>query len=165
MKGVLASVHRRWPYAPVAVMYVMTLALVANLAFGAAFLTHGAFVRPPQTAMYGTGLTTAAPVDVQQISKAISEANGGPPTIGQPLPAPVIPLALQTAPSKATTPVTHLPPASVTHLPRAALKPIAAAGPRPKMSTLSIATLLALFQAYLASHPQAAQQAQHHKDS
>ena len=153
MDGLLHSVQRRWPFAPVAVVYVVGLTLVANFAFGAAFTMSGPFGHPPRTTMYRNALTVTAPVDVQQIAQSVTEANGGPPTIGQPRPAET---------SAAAPPIAQAAAAPVTHLPSAALKPIAPTGPRPKVSTLPIATLLTLFQAYLASHPQAAR---HSEDS
>jgi hypothetical protein len=130
MGDVLRAIHTRWPYAPVAVMYVVALALVANFAFGAEFLATGPLERPARTSQYGNGLTSAAPIDLRQIAQAISEANGGPPTIGQARPVVTLPATPLSTPASAparsvsispTTTPTYEAATTVSTLPYASL--------------------------------------------
>jgi hypothetical protein len=77
----------RWRPAAVAAGYVLALAMVANLAFGASgFFARGASTAPARTGGYAGRLPVVTPLDGQRIALAITEASGGPPTIGVPLP-------------------------------------------------------------------------------
>ena len=77
----------RWTLVPIALSYVAGLLLVANLAFGAStFFGQGVSTPPARTGSYDSRLPAVAPVDGQQVARAITEASGGPPTIGLPLP-------------------------------------------------------------------------------
>ena len=87
MRVLARSMTLRWAFVPIAAGYMVALALVANFAFGAEFFGASQYARPARVDMYGNTLTSAAPVDVQQIANDISEAGGGPPTIAQPRPA------------------------------------------------------------------------------
>ncbi len=77
----------QWTLVPMALAYVAGLVIVANLAFGMSiFFGQGASSPPARTSVYGSRQPIVAPVDGKQVANAITEANGGPPTIGLPLP-------------------------------------------------------------------------------
>ena len=112
----------RWTLVPIALSYVAGLLLVANLAFGASpFFGQGVSTPPARTGSYDSRLPAVAPVDGQQVARAITEASGGPPTIGLPLrddssPTPAItaPVTFTTTPTyKATMQVSTIPIASL----------------------------------------------------
>jgi hypothetical protein len=78
----------QWRLAVVVAGYLLGLALMANLAFGTSTFFGKQGTGPARTGAYDTRLPVVGIVDPMTIGKAITEAAGGPPTIGMPLPAP-----------------------------------------------------------------------------
>jgi hypothetical protein len=113
------SVTRRlavpgWRLVAVAACYVFATLVIANVAFGmTAFFTRGAGAAPARTGAYNTAQAppNVAPVDPGKIGKAITEATGGAPTIGLPLPpdssAPTSATSTQTTSTTTYTTNTH----------------------------------------------------------
>lgn len=152
MRVLARSRTLRWAFVPIAAGYMLALALVANFAFGAEFFGAGQYARIAGAGTYGSTLTSAAPVDVQQIAKDISEAGGGPPTIGQPLsakPKPAAVAAPATVPSSATTVTLRGTAVAVSPTTTPTYKAATT------VSNLSIASLLAMIPTNLTFPPQA----------
>jgi hypothetical protein len=141
MKEADARIRRatafRWTLVPIALSYVVGLLFVANLAFGVSiFFAQGVSAPPASTGMYDSRLPVVAPVDGKQVAQAITEASGGPPTIGLPLPDDSSPTPTQdVAPISSTTTPTYKATTQV--------------------STMSIASLLAMIPTNLSYPPRA----------
>jgi hypothetical protein len=91
-----------------AACYVLALAIVAIIAFGESmFFARGTSAGPARTGAYGGRIPMVAPVDGQEIALAITEATGGPPTIGMQLPPD------RPATAATTTTITTKPVASI----------------------------------------------------
>ena len=91
-EGALRVLHLsfvRWRLVALGAFYLLIVALVANLAFGATifFFGRGGPNGPARTGAYGSRLPGVAPVDPKQVALAIREETDGKPTIGMPLPA------------------------------------------------------------------------------
>ena len=103
----------RWRLVAIGACYMLALVVMTNMFFGTVVFFGGrGSTNPARTGAYGTRLPLVAPVDPHTIARSITEATGGPPTIGMPLPADQ-PVASTTKPrssssglaiSRATTP-------------------------------------------------------------
>jgi len=122
----------RWRLVAIAICYIAGLILIANLAFGTSMF-FGASAGPARTGAYDTRLPIVAPVDPGTIAKAVIEAAGGDPTIGQPLPA--APPNVQSAPPATTGTISPNTTPTYSGVTTA--------------STISYADLLALIPTYL----------------
>ena len=140
-----------WRWTVVGAAYLLGLLVIGNLVFGASTL----FVQRPsgaaRTGAYSSGLPVAAAVNPDTIGKAISEAGGGPPTIGLPLPE-ALP-AVAAAPAKPDKP-------KKTAVALVSKRMIAKTTPTYKAmvktaTSPNLTLLLALIQSYLRSQPTA----------
>jgi hypothetical protein len=74
----------------VALAYAAVVVVIANVAFGMADIFTPGEVSPARTGLYDSRIPIVSPVDPGTIAKAITEATGGEPTIGLPLPVTVV---------------------------------------------------------------------------
>jgi len=81
--------------------YLTGLILVANVAFGTSTFFNRHANAPARTGGYDTRIPMVAAVNPDTIAKSITEATGGSPTIGLPLPeqALVVPKVAATQPT------------------------------------------------------------------
>lgn len=83
----------RWRLVAIGACYVLALVAITNMFFGTVvFFGVRGSTNPARTAAYDTRLPLVPPVDPVRIAAAVTEATGGPPTIGLPLPATVAPV-------------------------------------------------------------------------
>ncbi len=88
-----------WGLLFVAACYVTALLLVSNFAFGAGTFINRHDTGSARTGGYDSRIPMVAAVDPDSMAGAVTEATGGPPTIGLPLPV--------TQPSVSTGPSTQ----------------------------------------------------------
>ena len=90
----------RWGLVVIGAVYLIGLILVANVAFGTSTFFNRHANAPARTGGYDTRIPMVAAVNPDTIAKSITEATGGSPTIGLPLPAqaPVVPQVAATQP-------------------------------------------------------------------
>ena len=141
MKGANVRARRpsfaRWRLVAVAICYIAGLIVIGNLAFGNSMFL-GASTSHTRTGAYNTRLPLVAPVDSGKVAKAVIEAAGGQPTIGQPLPADAPAPASENPSTPPVTTASISAPTTPTY------------GAVSKSTTLSYADWLALIQTYQA---------------
>ena len=133
-----------WPWRLlfVAACYITGLVLVCNFVFGAGTFVNRHDTGPARTGGYDSRIPMVAAVDPDAIAGAITEATGGPPTIG--LPSPVAQPSVPSVPS--TQPVAVL---------RITAKTTPTYTAATKVATFSLADLVALIPTNLAFPPRA----------
>ncbi len=91
----------RWGLVVIGAAYLIGLIIVANVAFGTSTFFNRHATAPARTGGYDTQIPMVAAVNPDTIAKSITEATGGAPTIGLPLPAQalVVPNAASTQPT------------------------------------------------------------------
>src|SRR5205823_5948495 len=80
----------RWGLVVMGAAYLIGLILVANAAFGTSTFFNRQANAPARTGGYDTRIPMVAAVNPDTIAKSITEATGGSPTIGLPLPVEVV---------------------------------------------------------------------------
>ena len=78
----------RWGLVVIGAAYLTGLILVANVAFGTSTFFNRHANAPARTGGYDSRIPMVAAVNPDTIAKSITEATGGSPTIGLPLPLP-----------------------------------------------------------------------------